>query len=163
MRVPERTDGYAPIADYGAIGDGRSLALVALDGSIDWLCLPSIDAPAVFAGLLDPAKGGSFVLRPAHEFVAGRRYADDSNVLETIYTTGSGTVKVTEAFLLEGGGLLPWTELVRKVECIEGSVELVWRLDARPRWGAEQVRASIREEVALVEWDDDAIAVLTYG
>jgi len=163
VRKPDRIDGYAPIADYGAIGDGRSLALVALDGSIDWLCLPSIDAPAVLAALLDPAKGGSFVLRPVQEFVAGRRYSDDSNVLETLYTTGTGTVKVTEAFLMEGGALLPWTELVRKVECLEGTVELAWRLDARPRWGAEHVQASIREDVALVEWDDDAIAVLTYG
>jgi GH15 family glucan-1,4-alpha-glucosidase len=162
VRRPERIDGYAPIADYAAIGDGRTLALVALDGSIDWLCLPSLDAPGVLAALLDPAKGGSFVLRPAHDFIAERRYADDSNVLETIYSTGTGTVKVIEALLTDSGALLPWTELVRKVDCLEGKVDLVWRLDARPRWGEEQVHSSIRDGVALVEWDSDAIAVLSY-
>jgi GH15 family glucan-1,4-alpha-glucosidase len=160
---PQRIDGYAPIADYAAIGDRRALALVALDGSIDWLCLPSLDAPPVFAALLDAKKGGSFVLRPAAPFGASRRYNEDSNVLETVFSTDSGTVKVTEAFLMDGGALLPWTELVRKVECIEGTVELLWRLEARPRWGEDKVRASIREDVALAEWENDAIAILNYG
>lgn len=162
MRGPKRTDGYAPIEDYAAIGDGRSLALVALDGSIDWLCLPDLDSKGVFAALLDPERGGRFLLRPTGEFLAERRYADDSNVLETVYSTKSGTVKLTEAMTTDGGALLPWTEIVRKVECIEGEVELEWRVEARPYWGEGAARASIRERVALVEWDDDAIAVLNY-
>jgi len=162
VRRPTRTDGFAPIEDYALIGDGRSHALVALDGSIDWLCLPDLDAPAVLSGLLDPARGGSFHLRPRGEFEVSRRYVDDSNVLEHVYATPTGTVKVTEGFMTDGGALLPWSELVRKVEGIEGDVELEWRLAARPRWGEEQATASIKEGVALVEWDDDAIAVLSY-
>jgi GH15 family glucan-1,4-alpha-glucosidase len=162
VRAPTRTDGYAPIEDYAAIGDGRSLALVALDGSIDWLCLPDLDSKGVFAALLDPERGGRFLLRPTDDFLADRRYADDSNVLETVYSTKQGTVKVTEAMATDGGALLPWTELVRKIECIEGEVELEWRVEARPYWGEATPRASIREHVALVEWDDDAIAVLNY-
>ena len=162
MRAPQRIDGYAPIADYALIGDGRSLALVALDGAIDWLCLPDLDAPPVLAALLDARQGGRFVLRPTAEFEARRSYADDSNVLETIYSTASGTVKVTEAFLMDSGRLLPWSELVRKVECVEGEVELEWRLEARPRWGRVQPTTDVRDGVALVEWDEDAIAVLTY-
>jgi GH15 family glucan-1,4-alpha-glucosidase len=160
--VPERVDGYAPIEDYALIGDGRSQALVALDGSIDWLCLPDLDAPAVLSGLLDPRRGGHFHLRPRGPYRASRRYVDDSNVLQQLYTTETGTVKVTEAFLMDGGALLPWTELLRKVEGIEGEVELEWRLAARPRWGAEDAVASVKEGVALVEWDDDALALLTY-
>jgi GH15 family glucan-1,4-alpha-glucosidase len=163
VRKPERIDGYAPIADYAAIGDGRTLALVALDGAVDWLCLPTLDAPAVLAALLDAERGGRFVLRPADGFVAERRYSDDSNVLETIYSTESGTVKVVEALLTDSGALLPWTELVRKVECLQGTVDLAWWLDARPRWGQERVRSSMRENIALVEWDEDAIAVLSYA
>jgi len=162
VRAPQRIGGYAPIADYALIGDGRSLALVALDGSVDWLCLPDLDAPPVLAALLDAERGGSFVLRPKDTFNARRRYVDDSNVLETVYTTGSGTVKVTEAFLMDGGALLPWSELVRKVECIEGSVDLEWRLSARPRWARVQPTAEIKEDVALVEWEEDAIAILSY-
>ena len=162
MRAPRRIDGYLPIEDYAVIGDGRSLALVALDGSIDWLCLPDLDAPPVLAALVDAERGGSFVLRPKGEFQTRRRYADDSNVLETVYATPSGTVKVTEAFLMDGGALLPWSELVRKVECLEGKVDMEWRLSARPHWGRVEPTASIRENVALVEWEEDAIAVLTY-
>jgi GH15 family glucan-1,4-alpha-glucosidase len=162
VKRPERIDGYAPIEDYGVIGDGRSLALVSLDGSIDWLCLPDLDAPPVFASLLDPERGGRFYLRPTHEFEATSRYSDDSNVLETLFTTETGTVKVTDAFLTDGGALLPWTELVRKIEGIEGEVELEWRLEVRPRWGREQAQASMRDDVAIVEWDDDAITLLTY-
>jgi GH15 family glucan-1,4-alpha-glucosidase len=162
VREPTRNDGYAPIGDYAAIGDGRALGLVALDGGLDWLCLPTLDSPPVLAGLLDPKRGGSFVLRPKGAFRAERRYSDDSNVLETVYATESGTAKVTEAFLTDGGALLPWTELVRKVEAIEGEVDFEWSLAARPRWGREEVAATLREGVALVEWDEDAIAVLSY-
>jgi GH15 family glucan-1,4-alpha-glucosidase len=162
MRTPERTDGYAPIEDYAAIGDGRVLALVALDGSIDWLCVPEMDAPPIFSRLLDPEHGGCFVLQPKGDFGVERRYVDDSNVLETVFTTQSGTVKVTDALVLDGGALLPWTQLLRKVECVEGKVEIQWRLQVRPRWGRVEATASIRENVVLVEWETDAVALLNY-
>jgi GH15 family glucan-1,4-alpha-glucosidase len=163
VRAPQRQDGYAPIADYAAIGDGRCVALVAADGAIDWLCLPELDAPPVLARLLHADGGGCFSLRPREAFQIERRYTDDSNLLETVFSTGSGTVKVTDGLLTDGGALLPWTELVRKVETVEGEVELEWRLEARPRWGRVETDVSVRDGVAFVEWDDDAIAVLSYG
>ena len=162
MRTPERTDGFAPIEDYAAIGDGRVLALVALDGSIDWLCVPEMDAPPIFSRLLDPENGGCFVLQPAGDFEVERWYADDSNVLETVFSTSEGTVKVVDALLLDGGAILPWSGLVRRIECLEGKVSMQWRVEVRPRWGRVEAHAEMRQNVALVEWDTDAVAILNY-
>ncbi|MGD3261541.1 DUF5911 domain-containing protein, partial [Xanthomonas citri pv. citri] len=54
----ERSDGYVPLRSYGAVGDGRTVALIALDRLIDWLPIPSMDSPPVFASILDPEHGG---------------------------------------------------------------------------------------------------------
>ena len=124
--VPERQSGYAAIADYGVIGDGRTLALVALDGSIDWLCLADIDSPSVFGALLDAERGGSFRLCPSESFSVQRRYLPDTNLLETTFSTQAGTVRVTDCLNLPLGGLAPTRELARRIEGLEGSVPMEW-------------------------------------
>jgi GH15 family glucan-1,4-alpha-glucosidase len=132
-KAPVRVDGYAPIEDYGAIGDGRAVALVARDGTIDWLCWPAHDSGSVFGALLDPARGGRFALAPAGEFETERRYVENTNVLETTFFSAEGTVRVTDAVTTDGGRLLPWHELVRRVECLAGSVDMRWAVE--PRFG----------------------------
>jgi len=126
--APERTDGYAPIGDYALIGDGRTVALVAADGAIDWLALPTIASPPTLGALLDAEDGGSFRVAPAGEFTVERRYLPETNVLETTFHTSTGTLRLTDAFTNDDGELLPWIELVRSAECVSGEIELEWKL-----------------------------------
>jgi GH15 family glucan-1,4-alpha-glucosidase len=148
-RRPNRTDGYLPIEDYGAIGDSRSLALVGLDGTIDWLCLPELDSPSTFAAILDPERGGRFVLQPDVPFAVERRYLERTNVLETTFETDQGRVRVTDALTIDKSQAAPWRELVRKVEGLAGSVPMRWRVEPRPDYGRSRVQI-VRQEQATV-------------
>src|SRR5438874_9867621 len=82
-----------PIAEYGLLADCNSAALVARDGSIDWLCLPRYDSESVFGRILDPA-AGHWSIRPAGAFTSQRRYLPGTLVVETAFTTETGTVTV---------------------------------------------------------------------
>jgi GH15 family glucan-1,4-alpha-glucosidase len=136
--APART--FRPIADYGLLSDCNSAALVARDGSIDWLCLPRFDSPAVFARILDPG-AGHWSIAPTREFRSERRYADGTLVLETTFTTETGSVLLRDALIFADGqrghdiGLDAPHELVRMVEGLSGSVELAMELAPRPEYG----------------------------
>ena len=159
----KRKDGYAPIGSYAALGDGSTVALVALDGAVDFLSLPEMHCPTALGALLDAKKGGSFILRPSGKFDVERRYLERTNVLETTYRTRGGVVRVTEALNMRGGGQLPWRELARKVECVSGEVDLEWSLDARPDWGRAQTTLSRRRGVPVFEGGDLAIAIHSWN
>jgi GH15 family glucan-1,4-alpha-glucosidase len=124
---------------------------VAADGSVDFMSLPSLHAPTTFAAMLDSERGGRFTLAPTGEFDVARRYVGRTNVLETTYRTGDGVVRVTEALTLQDGGLLPWVELARRIEGVEGSVRLEWRLEPRFDWGREQPRIVRRGDLLTAE------------
>src|SRR4051794_4735994 len=133
-REPRRIDGFAPIRDYAVIGDRRTVALVAIDGAIDWLCLPRVDGPPAFAALLDPGSGGRFPLAPGAPCGAARRYLPDTNVLETTFETAEGAVRVTDALAWPAPDDGAAVEVLRRVEGLTGEVALRWSLEPRCGW-----------------------------
>ena len=155
-----RADGYLPIAAYTAIGDGRTVALVGVDGSIDWLCIPNLDSPSVFGAIVDHGRGGAFALTPHEEFSSTRRYLPGTNVLETTFETATGRVRVTDALTLpEATVLTPFRELARRVECLTGRMRLTWRVEPRFGHSLATWRAERRGRVAVAVSGPDAVAV----
>ena len=141
------TWSYPPIGDYGAIGDCRTIALVSRSGSIDWWCQPRFDAPSLFGRLLDRRKGGSFHLEAVDLRPSGRRYLDDSAVLETLLEMQGGSVVVTDFLAILGKddhdlGPAPFArqKLVRLIRCDRGRVTLTVHCVPRPGYGLARPR-----------------------
>lgn len=149
-----RIDGN-PVAagQYGVVGDGFSCALVGVDGSIDWLCLPRFDSPSVFGALLDRERGGFYRIGPADaECSSVQAYDTDTNVLQTLFRKeGAGVVCLTD--------LMPWNgdpreaihELHRFLEAREGSMEMEVIFDPRFDYGRGETRVEIADEGAVAE------------
>jgi GH15 family glucan-1,4-alpha-glucosidase len=158
-----RVDGYAPLRSYAAIGDGRTVALVARDGTMDWLAVPNLDSSSMFAALLDAEQGGSFTLAPTVAGEVSRRYLPGTNVLETTFTTTTGVVTLSDSMSLDGGaGLCPLREVQRRVEGVAGQVTMSWRV--RPRFGHGQrhTRLARRYDVPVFSSGADAVAVCAF-
>jgi GH15 family glucan-1,4-alpha-glucosidase len=155
--------GFVPIGDYAAIGDGRTVALVARDGSVDWLCLPDLDSGSVFAGVLDADRGGRFALTPTVPTQVARRYVPDTNVLETTFTTAHGVVRVTDAMALPSRDLGPTRELIRRVDGTAGSVPMAWQVVPAFGYGEVPARIEWRGDIPVATGGADALAVCSWA
>ena len=121
------------IEDYALIGDLQTCALVARDGSIDWMCIPRFDSPACFAALLGEPKHGRWLLAPASSVRSvRRRYRGDSLVLETEIECDEGRVRIIDFMPIRTRVV----DLVRIVEGIEGSVSMRMELEIRFDYGS---------------------------
>jgi GH15 family glucan-1,4-alpha-glucosidase len=162
-RAPLRIDGYAPIRDYAVIGNKRTAALIALDGSIDWLALPTLGDPSVFGALLDAERGGRFALAPAVPFAARRRYVPDTNMLETTFSTAEGAVRVTDVMSRPAAHTLLWNQIVRRVEGLGGRVPMAWRVEPRFDFAAAHVEAQRFGGLPMFIHGRHVLAVETFG
>ena len=127
------------IGDYAAIGDGKSAALVGRDGSIDWLCWPRFDSPSLFGAILGP-NAGRWRIAPVEPARITRQYITDTNVLQTRFETGTGSIVLTDLMPVASEPekrrlLLPEREILRLIECERGEVEIEWSFEPRPGYG----------------------------
>jgi GH15 family glucan-1,4-alpha-glucosidase len=132
---------FRPIEDYALIGDARSAALVSRDGSIDWLCWPRFDSAPIFGALLDAEAGGRCHVRPTGAFQSSRRYEERSNVLVTTFRSATGTARLTDCFFATTEALkrrraLPRAMLVRRIECLDGTIEIDVTVDPTTEFGS---------------------------
>ena len=121
---------YAPIGEYGVIGDLNSVALVGMDGSIDFLCLPDFDSPSVFAALIDSERGGRFQIAPLLASAARKQvYLPDTNVLLTRFLDADGVAEVSDFMRVDDAGQAH--TLVRRAKTVRGEVRFQMRCDPR--------------------------------
>ena len=123
---------FEPIENYGVIGNMQSIALVGMNGSIDFLCYPNFDSPTIFAALLDDQKGGRFEIRPQLTNMRVRQmYLPDTNILITRFLADEGVAELTDYMPIDSDGGEP-NEIVRKVAVIRGDVR--FQMCCEPRF-----------------------------
>jgi GH15 family glucan-1,4-alpha-glucosidase len=167
---------FPPIADYGFLSDCHTGALVASDGSIEWMCLPHFDSPSIFGAMLDRG-AGSWRVGPYGIYVpAGRRYIPGTNIIETTWMTPQGWLRVVDALTIGewhdnkhgSSHTRPPTDydadhlLVRMVECIQGNVQVEIVCEPMLDYGSTAATWSVvqsgEEGVCMMDATDDATA-----
>ena len=123
------TPPYAPIEDYGLVGNMRTAALVGKNGAVDWLCFPHFDSPSVFGAILDHEKGGHFRVEVDGGYACRQTYLPDSNVLVTRFTGEEGAAEIVD--YMPVGGIGPdagYHRLIRHLRVIRGRIRVSVRV-----------------------------------
>lgn len=132
QRVCQPGNVTTPIEDYALLADQHSAALVSRDGSVDWLCLPRFDAPAVFAALLGEPDHGRWRIAVEDAEVVSRAYDDGTFILRTRWRSATGEAETID-FMPSANGR---ADVVREVRCLSGRVVVESDLRLRPAYGA---------------------------
>jgi GH15 family glucan-1,4-alpha-glucosidase len=166
LDVSTMTARKVPIGDYGLIGDTRSAALVAPDGSIDWWCVPRFDDPPLFGRLVGGGDAGWFTVGPGEGAQAvGRAYRPDTVTLTTTWAVDAGELELADSLVAEvEGRFLPGTLLVRRLSARGRPIPA--QLHFAPRFGYDRqpaARIARRKGALVCEHGDLAIAVTSDG
>lgn len=155
--------GYRPISDYGVIGNLQTAALIARDGSLDWLCLPHFDSPSLFAALLDADNGGRFRITPSIVFTTEQFYEPFTNVLVTRFVTASGGAELIDfmpPYTEPGARRGPYhPELYRGVRGLWGEVPFRVVCDPRPDYGRVLPSVAFTERGAILQGGGSSFAL----
>lgn len=152
---------YQPIENYGVIGDLNTIALVGLNGSIDFMCFPDFDSPTIFAALLDKSKGGYFRIAPEATAVKPKQlYLPDTNVLLTRFLSKEGIAEIMDFMPTETTA--EGKELIRTATCVHGQISLMMECFPRfdyARTGYTIERVNDREVIFI---DEHETAILRF-
>ncbi len=163
-RRNHRTPAYRPIEDYGIIGNTASVALIRLDGSIDWCCLPDLDSPSVFAALLDADDGGYFQVCPTQFDDTSQHYLEATNILVTTFQAPQGRLEVVDFMpagqaIDAGSGERCRPELYRLVRCTEGEVDVDITWMPRHDYGRQDTEIHRRSDGVVATCDRRRLAL----
>ncbi|MFQ5585789.1 MAG: glycoside hydrolase family 15 protein [Thermodesulfobacteriota bacterium] len=149
---------YKKISDYGIIGNLQTIALVGLDGSIDWLCLPHIDSPSVFGALLDDGKGGRFAITPVGAYESTAAYLPDTNILKTTFRANTGEAHLRDFMpvLTDDNGE---AELYRCVRAVEGTVEIEVTFEPRFDYARAEGRVEKRDGTIMASGGGESVTL----
>ena len=148
---------YKRIEDYGLIGNLATCVLIGRDGSIDWCCFPHMESPSVFAAILDVEKGGHFSIKPRESSLGQQTYVDRTNVLQTTFETPSGVIIITDFMPLTGHPDPQHQAILRKVACLQGSVDL--EIEFKPRFDYARAVPSVEPALqgVVAPWQDHVL------
>ena len=148
-------ENYLPIEDYGIIGNMRTAALVGLNGSIDWLCLPHFDSPSVFGSILDRTKAGFFRIQPATDNARHKQfYWPDTNILITRFLNPDGIGEL-EDYMPVGEHVDE--QLIRRVRSPRG--EMSFRMDCYPAFDYARGKHTVRLSDRGAIFESDSLIV----
>ncbi len=151
---------FEPIENYGVIGNMRSIALVGVNGSIDFLCYPNFDSPTVFAALLDDESGGCFQIQPQFEEKRVRQlYLPETNILLTRFLADEGVAELTDYMPIGNDGEQP-NEIIRTVAVIRGEVDFKMRCQPRFNYAMCGHTVSIEDRYAIFSPASDSCPLL---
>jgi len=155
---------YLPIENYGVIGDLHTIALVGINGSIDWYCAPHFDSPSVFGAILDANKGGHFKIAPTVQANHRQMYFPDTNVLMTRFLNDDGVGEVldfmpVEADAAEHHNHAHAHQIVRLLKVVRGKMR--FRLDCRPafNYGRDNHKTKIEKRGVIFNSKNLAVAL----
>jgi GH15 family glucan-1,4-alpha-glucosidase len=152
---------YQPIENYGVIGNLRTAALVGMNGSIDWLCLPRFDSPSVFAAILDDKIGGRFQILSSNETARQKQfYWPDTNILITRFLDPDGLGEI-EDYMPIGVAAKAADQLVRRVRVVRGS--MTFRMHCLPafNYARETHHVELEEKSVCFESHDFSLGLTT--
>ena len=152
---------FEPIENYGVIGNMQSIALVGMNGSIDFLCYPDFDSPTVFAALLDDQKGGRFGIQPQLTNMRVRQlYLPETNILITRFLAEEGVVELMDCMPIDDDTSQP-NEIVRLVKVIRGNVKFRMSCQPRFKYGATPHKLQLSGRCAAFLPDDNRISPMS--